>query len=1287
MPNIVVREFDICRDDKHDLTQANVWGEIYALLAKPNTVFITSPPCNTHSRARHGRPGPQPLRSSVWPRGFPWLSPPKAATVDAVNYMIDCSIKASIIAAEHGNQFLWEHPEHLGLAADGLVPASIWELPELLDVLARFHAITFALFQCQYGAPTSKPTRFLTSLSAFLSSPPQYSGLPRLDAQGRYVGPLPKTCPHGSHEGLIGKDPSTKGWRTAPSASYPPQLCHFLAKAVADSLLRMGSNKSSSSTAGQKAQSDSVRRDALPASVPQSTSPAPLQPKPQGLPQHAQQALGSVGPQGRRSGGSLPQGLIHQDSLPAPEGVKPAPACLQPAGLLPQHAPECLQPQPECLQCLQPQPECLQPPGLLPQPAPECLLPPRFTPQVPTTPDPVRFSPLGFRPEPVPEERASLGFSPESSKVKQSPNKSHQSGQGFPLPPPKVVGFSPSLDTFQGIAEPRKVPLFPLPGEAAEDFAGRVMAKRDPLDRRELEALHKLLPLEVAPRGEAGGQATAFVSGAYCKGGLVGLRKNTASMPNVCSALTRYVDQVRPDFVFSAVALFQGVKTPVHKDSRNAPFPNLVTPVGQFSGGAIWVEDPEGCIPGTTPAGIRMGRDLEVDKGTVVFNAFDSFHFTRAWKGNRLVLVAYTTDRTSDLSTSDASTLRELGFRLPPAGSETKRGQEPAEPFHPEWCGNRGLPVLVEWESHTEAFTDGFGLCSPTRWRPGDRGGKLTPSARDLCHSLHQLGLDFVREQVKNPRALCQNLENGELEESPFTEEAMTRLRQRWCLLVGGPDWEHLAEIPPGQPFLLKALARTAEIMGDPDWEILTEGADNYCTGVPLGFKESIPLLPQVYDPKTKWRRLDEDLPEWDRPNYSSATLNSQQLLEKFRDEERLGRMASTTLGALRQEYAEDRIRVASMGAIRKPDGSVRPVHDGTHGVHVNQEIQQLNLLAVPGPAEVAWMVRQAHEQKEPPFAITGDVAAAHRLVRIRRQDWGLLACRAESESPTLFINKVGTFGISSASLWWSRLFGIVGRMVGRAMLNHFFYQLAFVDDLHANFFGPRKHINALLWLVLYLMVGTPFAWKKFKGGLRVAFIGYELDYGIFRVGMSDARGAWLVSWIQEARRSRFVVATRKFSEFLGRLGFVSRLLYWLKPHLAPLYAWAAATHRCAVGRLPDTVILTLMYIEDTFAEMEYKVSPLKVSRSVQPAFFTDAKCEDGLVVLGGWESLGPVGSARWFPFHLVPRRHLTCLMKSIILSGLRRQQSCWPLWPRSFSSGTWSRPLALDISQLSFPQ
>ena len=264
-------------------------------------------------------------------------------------------------------------------------------------------------------------------------------------------------------------------------------------------------------------------------------------------------------------------------------------------------------------------------------------------------------------------------------------------------------------------------------------------------------------------------------------------------------------------------------------------------------------------------------------------------------------------------------------------------------------------------------------------------------------------------------------------------------------------------EIPKGQPFLLKAVARTAELMGDPDWASITEGTDNFCTGVPIGFGEALPRLPQVFEPKAKWRKFDEDLPEWDRSNYASASLNSQQLLEKFREEVELGRMEASTHGALKQRYGEENLRVASMGAIQKPDGSVRPVHDGTHGVHVNQAIPH-NLLSVPGPGELALLVRQSQEQFETPFALAGDVAAAHRLVLVRERDWGLLACRAEAGSDTVFVNRVGTFGISSASFWWARLFGIIGRMVGRAMLNHFFFQLVFVDDLHANFFGHRKY-------------------------------------------------------------------------------------------------------------------------------------------------------------------------------------------------------------------------------------
>ena len=55
----------------------------------------------------------------------------------------------------------------------------------------------------------------------------------------------------------------------------------------------------------------------------------------------------------------------------------------------------------------------------------------------------------------------------------------------------------------------------------------------------------------------------------------------------------------------------------------------------------------------------------------------------------------------------------------------TLSGNASYEDFHPERCGNRGLPVEVEWERQRQPITDGFGLCSPTRWRPHDRGARL----------------------------------------------------------------------------------------------------------------------------------------------------------------------------------------------------------------------------------------------------------------------------------------------------------------------------------------------------------------------------------------------------------------------------------------------------------------------------------------------------------------------------------------------------------------------------------
>ena len=108
-------------------------------------------------------------------------------------------------------------------------------------------------------------------------------------------------------------------------------------------------------------------------------------------------------------------------------------------------------------------------------------------------------------------------------------------------------------------------------------------------------------------------------------------------------------------------------------------------------------------------------------------------------------------------------------------------------------------------------------------------------------------------------------------------------------------------------------------------------------------------------------------------------------------------------------------------------------------------------------------------------------------------------------------------------------------------------------------------------------------------------------------------------------------MVTRDFSEFLGRLGFVSQLLVWLKRHLSPLYAWASATSRSTVAKLPDAVILTLTYLLAEFRTETYMVSARRPRVYTGEQFRTDAKCTDSSVVLGGWE----MATGRWFQLTL----------------------------------------------------
>ena len=115
--------------------------------------------------------------------------------------------------------------------------------------------------------------------------------------------------------------------------------------------------------------------------------------------------------------------------------------------------------------------------------------------------------------------------------------------------------------------------------------------------------------------------------------------------------------------------------------------------------------------------------------------------------------------------------------------------------------------------------------------------------------------------------------------------------------------------------------------------------------------------------------------------------------------------------------------------------------------------------------------------------------------------------------------------------------------------------------------------------------------------------------------------------------KANWLVSGRALVEFVGRLTFVARMLVWLKPFLAPLYAWQAVISRGAVARLPQMAHIVLCFIRGEFSQGMRLEAVAKPWPPLWQTFRSDAKCSTGRIVLGGWSVAtgADPSSAPWF--------------------------------------------------------
>ena len=192
-----------------------------------------------------------------------------------------------------------------------------------------------------------------------------------------------------------------------------------------------------------------------------------------------------------------------------------------------------------------------------------------------------------------------------------------------------------------------------------EHFASTLL----PLERiSQSDVLHlaHLLPKQEPHTGSAG---SAFYTGAFRKGGIVGLRTSCSDFPLSAQVLARYVRQEQPQAIFSSIAILDNVQSSYHKDVANAHVDNHVFKLSHLSEGGVWCEDASGTDVRSINGQVVSGRVLPFVNNVLRIPAHRALHATEPWSGSRVVLATYCLQCLESLKPSALQQLVQLGFQ------------------------------------------------------------------------------------------------------------------------------------------------------------------------------------------------------------------------------------------------------------------------------------------------------------------------------------------------------------------------------------------------------------------------------------------------------------------------------------------------------------------------------------------------------------------------------------------------------------------------------------------------
>ena len=392
--------------------------------------------------------------------------------------------------------------------------------------------------------------------------------------------------------------------------------------------------------------------------------------------------------------------------------------------------------------------------------------------------------------------------------------------------------------------------------------------------------------------------------------------------------------------------------------------------------------------------------------------------------------------------------------------------------------------------------------------------------------------------------------------------------------------------IDPGQPFYLEAIHDLAKQMRDADQDYPSPLRRES----PLVVSEPTLVSPGIWPTKAELKGEDptQDFlpPPVGRDNYSSAEQFIAEIKQTFREERDMGMVEGPFTITEAAEYCgctPEELCPGPMAAIDEGD-KVRTIYDGSWG-GANAHIQRHTEECTTAPTVMdcvhclhwlrasCWTCPSRRAGASGPdtpkegqgewtwpepatewHILKADVTKAHRRVKIHSRDWRFQVAQIGDE---WWVNKVGTYGMASAQLYWGRMAALLLRII-YAVFPEIDWGFVFVDDFAWLLRGHLADLHSTALLVVLLSLGTPLSWKKAALAHTNTRLGFVIDPSGPIVQMARDKHA-LVMQLLDRLAAGEVFTLKDLEKGMGRLQWATSACPLTKPLLQPLWQWKGA--------------------------------------------------------------------------------------------------------------------------------